>query len=191
METTEETQKQKFHPGSKGTDAMNKRTPEEAKEHRQRVYDAVDEMVGKGWTYTEKFKELAQIFSVSELQAKTYIKWYHEDRKKLREELVIESREDAIAQYDYLYKEAMKAGNKKEARECLGEKIKLMGLAAPKRTESLNVNANMNSAQDIDMSKFSLEQLKLIQEAQANLQLMLTGNKPQELILLDSEEDSD
>jgi hypothetical protein len=191
MDSIEETKKLKFHPGTKGTDAMNKRTPEEAKEHRQRVYDAVDEMVGKGYTYTEKFKELAQKFSVSELQAKNYIKWYHEDRKRLREELVIESREDAIAQYDYLYKEAMKAGNKKEARECLGEKVKLMGLAAPRRTESLNVNANMNTTQDIDISKFSLEELKLIQQAQNALQFALAGTKAQNLILLDNEEDSE
>lgn len=180
--------KKKHHPGTKGTDAMNKLSQDQRREYRQQVYEVHDEMIGKGMTYTERFKALARHFQVSEQMGKNYIGWYKEDRKKLREEMVIDSREDAIAQYDYLYKEAMRKGERKEARECLAEKIKLMGLAAPKRTESLNVT-QVAQAPDYDFSRFTTEQLKGIHDAQQALRLALTGSNPQ-IIQLPPTEDA-
>lgn len=167
----------KHHPGSKGTDAMNKRTPEEKEERFRQVYEANEDMIGQGMSFSQRFKALAKQFQVSEQQGKNYISLCKAHRKKLREEMAVETREDAISQYDYLYREAMRTGNRKEARECLAEKVKLMGLAAPKRVESVNVNASV-AGPEVDFSRYSVEQLRQIQEAQVALQHALTGTKP-------------
>jgi hypothetical protein len=174
MESADNQQK-KHHPGSKGTDAMNKRTKEQQQEHRRNVCDYDDGLIGRGLKFMQRVKALAAHFQVSEQQAKTYISWHKQDRLQAREEKVAEFRDDALAQLDFLYEKAIERANYKDALACLETRIKLTGIQAPKQVVS-TVNVTATQAPSIDYDKYSLDELRQIQEAQQQLQKLLAPN---------------
>ena len=130
---------------TKGAAAMNSLSKQEHKDKKQRYYNYIRELIGKGVAYHDRVDLMMQEFDLTQRYVKAIQKQYREELKATKEEREENGREDYLTQLEFLYRDAMRGGDRDAAIKLMSQIAKVKGYDAPIRVEAKQQIAVQNN----------------------------------------------
>lgn len=147
---------------TKGTAAMNAVSKAAHKEKKQLYFNYIRDLIGKGVSYHDRVDLMMREFDLTQRYVKAIQKQYREELKATKEEREANGREDYLVQLEFLYRDAMKTGDRDAAIKLMSQIAKVKGYDAPIRVESKQQIAVQNNLDNY--SPDDLLQLKQLLE---------------------------
>lgn len=121
---------------TKGVAAMNAVSKAAHKEKRQLYFNYIRDLIGKGVPYHDRVAMMMEEFTLTQRYVKALQKQYREELKATKAEREENGREDYLTQLEFLYRDAMKGGDRDAAIKLMNTIAKVKGYDAPIRIEA-------------------------------------------------------
>ena len=121
---------------TKGVAAMNSLSKQEHRDKKQTYYTYIRELIGKGVAYHDRVELMMKEFDLTQRYVKALQKQYREELKATKAEREENGREDYLTQLEFLYRDAMKGGDRDAAIKLMSTIAKVKGYDAPIRIEA-------------------------------------------------------
>lgn len=121
---------------TKGAAAMNAVSKAAHKEKKQQYFNYIRDLIGKGVAYHDRVDLMMKEYGLSQRYVKAIQKQYREELKATKEEREANGREDYLVQLEFLYRDAMRSGDRDAAIKLMSQIAKVKGYDAPIRVEA-------------------------------------------------------